>query len=168
MGAIAQTLREQFRFTDWAVNLVLGDTTDEVAVRRARSGKGASVSWAIGHLLSYRVQMLNLLGTAKDNPWVVFTKEAADDGSSYPAIGELLETWNSLGAELTASLEAASDEQLLAALPTEEGPHAEKKVLDTMVFFAWHEAHHMGAISMIRIEAGRKATATLAMEQRSE
>ena len=41
------------------------------------------------------------------------------------------------------------------------GPHDEKRILDTVLFLAWHEAYHIGAIGAIRREQGRKAIAEL-------
>lgn len=43
------------------------------------------------------------------------------------------------------------------------GPHDEKRILDTVLFFAWHEAYHVGGIGAIRKELGRKAIAELVM-----
>ena len=144
MVTIAQTLREQFRLTSWIVNLVLTDTSNEIAIKRARGGEGASISWLIGHMLAYRYQAMNLLGAEKENLFESFMKEDANDGGGYADIAELLTTWNELHGEFDAFLEGVSDEQLLAPLPTKDGPHDEKRVLDTMAFFAWHEAHHHG------------------------
>ncbi len=164
MGPIGQTICKQFDLTSWIMNIVLPDTSDEIAAQRTREGEGASISWVIAHLLAYRYQAMNMLGAEKENPYESFMKDAELGDAKCPGTTTLLATWNEVQSEFKALMESTSDEQLLAPRTAEKGPHAEKKLLDSLSFFAWHEAHHMGAVSMIRLEQGRKGTATLVME----
>ena len=164
MGSMAKALLEQFRFTHFIMGRVASDLRNEDAFTRTRDGRGASISWVIGHLCSYRYKVMNLLGAGVIDPFEKFSTEAASDGATYPDIGQLLSSWNETHEATEGVLEDVTDEQLLAAMPGDGGPHQEKKVLDTIVFFAWHEAYHMGTIGMMRLEQGYKATAAMATE----
>ena len=163
MATIASTLSRQFGLSDWIVDLILPVTTNAVAMRRGRGGEGASVSWTIGHCLSYRILVMNLLGAERANPYEIFRTAGADENGDYPDISQLHAQWQAVAAEFGAFWEKVSDDLLLVPMPTKDGPHAEKQLLDSMVFFAWHEAHHLGCVSMIRAELGEMATAKLAM-----
>jgi len=163
MGPLATALLEQLRFTHFVMAKVTSDMKNEDAIARARNGEGASISWVVGHLCYYRYNVINLLGGNMPNPFESFAGDA-DDGSGYPDISELLASWNEIHGEVEAILEGVDDAQLLAPMPGKDGPHSEKRVFDTMVFFAWHEAYHMGTVGMMRLDLGYKATAERAME----
>ena len=44
----------------------------------------------------------------------------------------------------------ATDRQIMAPLGGADSPHGEKKVLDTLVFYMWHAAYHMGQLGTLR------------------
>ncbi|HEX9727969.1 MAG TPA: hypothetical protein VGA37_05655 [Gemmatimonadales bacterium] len=43
-----------------------------------------------------------------------------------------------------------------------DAPHGENRVLDTLVFFMWHESYHIGQLGTLRAQFGLTPTATLA------
>ena len=137
------------------------DLSDTDAKTRSRAGVGPSIAWTIGHLCHYKVAMLRLLGRATANPFAAsFEHTAATDGSNYPALAELLASFSTLNSELSAAVSETSVAQLDALMPG-SGPHDEKRVFDTLLFFAWHEAYHLGGIGAIRKDLGRKAISEL-------
>ena len=75
-----------------------------------------------------------------------------------------MESWQALSIELIGALGSASAAQVEAPMPG-AGPHDEKKILDTLLFFAWHEAYHLGAMGAIRKDLGRKAISELVLGQ---
>ena len=163
MGPMARPIAESYHVGNFIVNLVTSDLTEEQARRRSRGGEGGSISWIIGHLLHYRCQTMELLGKRVENPYEEqFGSKGADDGASYPPVAELVEQWGRIAGELDEVLEKVTDDQLMG--PIEGSPHGEKKVLDTVSFFAWHESYHFGALGVIRRELGLPETSTLAME----
>jgi uncharacterized damage-inducible protein DinB len=138
----------------------IGDLSDENAKVRSRGGAGPSISWTIGHLCHYKVKVLELLGQSRENPFSsTFEHAAATDGAEYPPLANLAASFSALNRELCTAL-ASSADRLEAAMPG-AGPHAEKRIIDTVLFLAWHEAYHIGAIGAIRREQGRKAIAEL-------
>ena len=141
------------------------DLSDGDAKTRSRAGSGPSIAWTIGHLCHYKVTMLRLLGRANTNPFAAsFEHAAATDGSNYPTLAELLESFSTLNSELSAAVSEASAAQLDAPMPG-SGLHDEKRVFDTLLFFAWHEAYHLGGIGAIRKDLGRKAISELVRGQ---
>ena len=170
MGPIMSTIAGSFNVTNHIMNLVLSDLSNDDAVTRTRDGEGSSISWIVGHLLYYRSQIMGMLGGPTNNPWTEsFGNTSATDGSDYPDVSEMLSSWNELSSALDATVAGVTDAQLLVPIASDNGsPHGEKKVLDTITFFMWHESYHMGALGMIRTQLGYPATATLAMEAASK
>jgi uncharacterized damage-inducible protein DinB len=138
------------------------DLSDRDAKTRARGGTGPSIAWTIGHLCHFKILVLGLLGQTRENPFAsTFANTPASDGADYASLAELAATFTQLNTELCAAL-ATSAARLDAPMPG-AGPHDEKKVLDTVLFFAWHEAYHIGSIGAMRKEQGRKGLADLVM-----
>jgi DinB superfamily len=138
----------------------IGDLTDQEAKLRSRAGSGPSIAWTIGHLCHYKIKVLELLGHPRSNAFAAqFDHTPASDGSDYPPLADLAASFAALNGEVCAAL-ASSADRLEAPMPG-AGPHGEKHILDTVLFLAWHEAYHIGAIGAIRREQGRKAIAEL-------
>ena len=137
----------------------IGDLSDENAKARSRGGAGPSIAWTIGHLCHFKIKVLELLGQSRENPFASTFEHAATDGAGYPPLADLAASFSALNSDLCAAL-ASSADRLEAAMPG-AGPHDEKRILDTVLFFAWHEAYHIGAIGAIRREQGRRAIADL-------
>ena len=165
MANIATPVVESLKFTDFIMNLVTGDLTDDLATRRARDDGGASIAWVIGHLCHYRYEIMKLLGHDADSPFAEqFGTAGATDGAGYPSVEELRSKWAELSTQVRSVVQGASDEQIMTPLDGDGSPHGEKKVLDTLVFYMWHESYHMGQLGTLRAQFGLTPTATLAME----
>ncbi len=161
MEPMARAIVAQYGVSGGILATSVKDLSDSDAKTRSRAGSGPSIVWTIGHLCHYKVKMLQLLGRAKENPFAAaFEHAAATDGSNYPALAELLASFSALNSELSAAVSEVSAARLDAPMPG-SGPHDEKKVFDTLLFFAWHEAYHLGGIGAIRKDLGRKAISEL-------
>jgi uncharacterized damage-inducible protein DinB len=160
-----RTLAGIFGMTDFMIPMVLDDLTDEQAFARPRGEGGPSIAWTVGHLLHYRVFMLNRFGQSRDNPFEAkFGNVAATDGSDYPSLAELRRTWDEVEDEFVAAVSALSEAELDAQL--QEGWHAEQTLRDQVVFFAWHEGYHLGALGQIRKALGLPGPAERVMAVR--
>ncbi len=165
MANLAKPIAESLKFTDFIMNLVSDDLTNEVATRRARDDEGASIAWVIGHLCHFRYEIMKLLGHDFENPFAdKFGRSGATNGVGYPDIKELKTKWADTSAKVLPIIEAATDEQIMRPLGGPDSPHGEKKALDTLVFYMWHESYHMGQIGTLRTQFGLTPTATLALE----
>jgi len=144
MSQTATTLMGTFGLTDYLLPMALEDLSDEDARKRARGDEGPSIAWIVGHLLHYRVHVLGLLGEERDDPWAEkFGDAEATDGSDYPTIAEMRDAWEHLAADFAEVMASKTDADFDRPV---DGPHDEKTLRDQLVFFAWHEGYHMGAL----------------------
>ena len=165
MAESAQSLADMFGMTEFMIPMVLDDLTEEQARERPRGEGGPSIAWTIGHLLNYRIFMLNEFGDGRSNPYAErFGNVPATDGSDYPTLAELRAAWDEVSADFMGALSGMSEAQLDTKL--EGGPHAERSRRDQVVFFAWHEGYHMGAVGQIRKELGLPGPAERVMAAR--
>ena len=144
MSATAETLMGTFGMTDYLIPMVLEDLTDEDARKRARGDEGPSIAWMVGHMLHYRHHLLGLLGTECDNPWAErFATAEATEGSDYPTVAELREAWERVADDFAGVMASKTDADFDRPA---DGVHDERSLRDQVVFFAWHEGYHMGAL----------------------
>ena len=167
MSGSVKTLMGLYGMTDFLMPLVLDDLSDEDARKRSRGEEGPSIVWTVGHLLNYRIYVLNLLGKERENPYdEKFGNAAATDGSDYPSVGELCEAWKSVGDDFRNVLTSKSEEEF--DFVSEGGAHDEKSLRDQVVFFAWHEGYHLGALGAIRKSLGLLGPAEKVMALRED
>jgi len=167
MSGSLKTLMGAFGTTDFLMPLILGDLTEEDGRKRARGQEGPSISWTVGHLLSSRVYVLNVLTDGRENPYEQqYGNASATDGSDYLTLAELQAEWDSVRAQLGEALINTTEEDLDALAP--DGLHAEQLIRDKIVFFAWHEGYHVGVIGALRKAMGYLGPAELIMQQRKK
>ncbi len=163
--SLTTPIADSLKLTDFIMSLVTNDLDDATARRQARDGEGASIAWIIGHLCHYRYELMKLLGHDVPSPFArTFGKEGATDGADYPSVEELRASWMTISKKVAQVLGSATDEQLTAPMGEPSSPHGEKSILDTIVFYTWHESYHMGQLGTLRAQFGLTPTATLAME----
>jgi len=144
MSSTAETLMGTFGMTDYLIPLVLEDLTDVDARRRARGDEGPSIAWMVGHLLHYRHHVMGLLGDEREDPWAErFATAEATDGKDYPTVAELREAWERVADDFAELMASKSDADFDRRA---DGAHEERSLRDQIVFFAWHEGYHMGAL----------------------
>ena len=163
MSDTAKTLMGTFGTTDYLIPLVLEDLSDDDAKKRSRDGEGPSIVWIIGHLLHYRYYVMSLLDHERVDPHGETFTQTASDGSDYPTIGVLQEQWGALGSDFHAALMSQSEEHWDAV---GTGAHEERSLRDQVIFFAWHEGYHMGALGALRKEMGYPGPAEKVMAAR--
>ena len=163
MDNMIKPILASYRFSNFIMNLVLTDLTNEQATTRSRKGEGSSISWIVGHLLDFRCQAINLFGIEREREFKEMFRYASD-GSDYPDIKELKEEWDKLHNEIEAAFANITDDQITAPIKSENSVHEEKTVLDVITFFMWHESYHIGVIGAIRKELGLKSTSDKATE----
>jgi len=141
----ASTLMGTFGTTDYLLPLVLEDLSDEDSRRRCRGDEGPSIAWAVGHLLSCRLHVMQVLGSPRgENPFAErFQTAGATDGEGYPTIAQLIDHWGAVAGELRALVESTSEEEFDR---TVAGLTGQQSLRDQVAFFAWHEGYHVGGI----------------------
>ena len=162
MDALVRPIVGMYGLSNGILATSIKDLSDADARIRLRGGTGPSIAWTIGHLCHHKVQTLSLLAHPRPNPFAAaFESTPATDGADYPALADLAGRFSALTIELCSVLETSAA-RLEAPMPG-AGPHDEKRILDTVLFFAWHEAYHIWSIGAIRKELGRKAIADLVL-----
>lgn len=151
MSDTSKTLAGMFGTTDFLIPMVLEDLTDEQARTRSRGGEGPSIAWSVGHLLSYRYNVLGMLGNGREDPHGDTFNQDATDGADYPAVADLQSQWIALAQDLHAALASKSEDDWNTP---GAGAHDEKSLRDQVIFFAWHEGYHMGALGALRKAMG--------------
>ena len=167
MSARAQTLLDSIKTTNWVMQLAIGDSDQDTAVRRLGGDSGPSMVWEVGHMLSYRIRIMKLLGHPRDNPYDPMFSEDATDGSNYPWLSELAGPWQKVADELEQVLGGVTDAELDAPVP-DGGPHDERSVYNVVSFLTWHEAYHVGQLGTLRTHFGLTAISELATKQSEE
>lgn len=158
MRAMAKGLR----FSNFTINLIATDLTEEDARRRSRGNEGPSLAWVVGHLVNSRYSMMKTLGAEKTNPLADTFGKDATDGAGYPTMAELVKIWNATAEELDGVIASVTDEKLLGEADWTP-PHGEKTILDTLSFLVWHESYHIGQLGTLRTQMGYTPTAELAV-----
>jgi uncharacterized damage-inducible protein DinB len=151
---LAGSLAFQFGFSARALSLNLEGITDEESRVRPAAG-GNSINWLVGHIVSYRQVVLELLG---ESP--VWPKERTDaygrgsngdvqDDLRLPVDG-LLDALKSTTAVIVPLLEALSDEAMAAQPPGLKQPLGQR-----LAFLAFHESYHVGQVGLARRLLGK-------------
>jgi hypothetical protein len=150
MTSALQPLAASFHTTNTILEMSLSDLNESAASKRVRNGEGPSIAWEVDHMLEFRREVLSLLGVPGERAH-----------GANPSPGEYGEQWKRVAADLDGAIEAATEESLRRS--PGEGVHGERTVLDRIVFLAWHEAYHAGALGGIRKELGYPGAAELVL-----
>ncbi|MDH3216909.1 MAG: DinB family protein [Candidatus Krumholzibacteria bacterium] len=148
MSEAIKTLSTIFKFDDSLFFEKIASLEDGVTVKTV-SGQANPILWLAGHLLNSRRHMLELLGTKKDLQWAPFIRSAYDASTEYPKMSDIKETWSEISGQLFEALDQVSDEDLDRKLDYEL-PHGDNTVRGSIIFWAYHEAWHLGQIAYIR------------------
>lgn len=167
MHPLLDSLAGQFRTTHILMPMVLGDLSQEAAIRRSRGEQGPSILWTVGHMLDYRCMLLGVLGKERHHAFEeVFRNRSATDGTDYPPLSAVMHEWNEVHKDVEQALAEADVEEV--ARKSEQAGVFGERPLDALTFFAWHEAYHFGAIGAERKAQGLPGPAELVMAAREE
>lgn len=157
-----QLLVRQFELGTRLYCNVLDNVSEEDASVRIHDTSN-HLKWIAGHLLTIRNRNAIRIGAAVQ-PFVHADKyavngmpppnaRALDVAIAYPSIGEIRDEWSACSGPFVAAVDALSDEQLRteASFST---PIGGKTTLENLAFMAYHEAFHIGQMSIIRKSIG--------------
>lgn len=131
--------------------LLLEGIDQEASLVRLLDG-GGHVNWLLGHLASSRDDILELIGAARtmdegsDTRYGYGSKpEAAADAAPLSALLAALEHTNQRVLEEIGKLDGAR---------LEEQDERGRRLLDRLEFALWHEAYHLGQLTLYRKNVG--------------
>ena len=115
------------------------------------------LNWVLGHIVSSRTLPLQLVG--EDRVWTEAQRASYRHGSTNPQgdesgimqLEELLTAFNLSQARLVNGLNRMSYEDMC-----QPSGYAENTVGDSLGYFQFHEAHHIGQILYLAQFAGKK------------
>ena len=114
------------------------------------------MNWMLGHIVSNRTPVLELLGSAP--LWTAAEGEPYNEGGAWADPAAIARPWESLLADFETTQErirsglAAVSAGRLAALHTPESRRPRGLQLH---FFLFHEAYHIGQIGLMRRVVGK-------------
>lgn len=111
------------------------------------------LAWLTGHIVACRYMLGQMIGLAETEPYpALFANlKGIDREATYPSLQDLQKDWPAISEKLTQKLGKLSDEALLGKAPMGDGT-----LMDIVVFFAHHEAYHIGQLGFLRKCLGYK------------
>ena len=156
MDAPLADLARQYRFNDATVQALCEGLEPRDWSRRPGDRGGNTAHWVLGHVAATRRRMLRKVGV--DVPpaeWEgLFDARDPGDPERYPAIGDLRADLARTGERLSERLEDMSPDEAAQDWGTTfpDGGHTLEGGLRFLFF---HEAWHLGQLSLLRRLAGK-------------
>lgn len=156
MNDLKRSIADTKRISDFFVEIMTADLTDEQAKTRVREPEGASIIWHLGHICQARCEFLKVLDVEVEDTFEPLFERtvAATDGANYPSITELRASWTKLAARVSEEFERATEEQLLKPFEMLDQLLGEQNTLGVLTYILWHEVFHVGEIGTIRTLLG--------------
>lgn len=150
------SLLNSLRISDSVVNRNCEGITHEESLIPPQPD-GHNFNWILGHMVSTRNGILELLGK---KPLYDKTKFSIYSPKGFVPekavnIKELQNSFNALQRELLNGIESATTEKLqqpASFLPNKESGQTVRSLLETIL---WHEAYHAGQLGIIRRVVGK-------------
>lgn len=155
--AISNPLVVQLGYLNSILKGQTGDLTQEESLFQPPEG-GNCINWLLGHIVTSRNQMLELLdrppiwGQEKRVRYAQGSPPITVAGIGVLEIARLLEDYEATQRPILEALAAISDEELATRVPWFGGELDKSGVLGGFLF---HEAYHLGQAGLVRRLMGR-------------
>lgn len=123
------------------------------------------LKWVSGHILNTRMSLITILTnkSADENYQNYFGKGSTNKfDENVPTIENIKENWLLVSKEFTEILNNLTEEKQFS-LPPFQTSIPDQTLLGLIAYFAIHEAHHIGQISVLRKLMGK---ATMKMNRK--
>jgi len=155
------SLSRLYRFNDRLIDLTTEGFSDDDWLHRPSRRGGNHAYWILGHLAHSRRGILRGLGRSVPTaPWEEHFKRGSKPGEGMdgPAPAELKGDFHSSGETLANRIEEITPEE--AAAPyVRKVPDGSQDVAGAMHFMLWHEAGHLGQLTLLRRAVGKPGLA---------
>ncbi len=142
-------LISQFKLQEKLFNNVTFDIKDEDARKKINNNTN-NLTWLIGHTVSTRYMLLNVLGEKASEPFpdLYGGGKGWQASATYPNVKDLLKDWSGVSQKLYNKLSSMSQDQFEAKAPqpTPMGGN----VRNFVSFCAHHEAYTIGQMGLYR------------------
>lgn len=131
------------------LDLIKRDTagiSDADALKRI--GQGSSLNWVVGHILSSRTRILDVLGVQAgfnhEDIRALYGRETKPDAARDLPLSELLRLLDSTQELIGQGLASVDLDKVI------ESPFGQQTTAGLVNFFAWHEGYHAGQVVIFR------------------
>ncbi|HWY38915.1 MAG TPA: DinB family protein [Bacteroidia bacterium] len=139
----------QFKLQEKLFTNVASDIKNEDSHKKINQNTN-HLAWLIGHTVSTRYMLLNVLGVNISEPFPDHFAQGKgmQENVTYPPVNELIKNWSSVSKELEEKLHSLSESELgaNAPFPTPLGP----SIKDFISFCSHHEAYTIGQMGLYR------------------
>jgi uncharacterized damage-inducible protein DinB len=154
MTPAMQTISNTFELGDRLFREGVATLGDDEARRAVVDNVNPAV-WLAGHLLNSRKYLLELFGDARELPWEPKFREKYDPSTEYPAMSQLADAWADISESLRSRMARASEADFAREIAWDL-PNGDKTVRGALLFYAYHEAWHLGQIAYARRGMGKE------------
>ena len=141
---------ETMNTNSFLINKALDGLSEEHFSERPNASTNP-IHYLLGHLTLYRFQACKLLSEDNSYKFEEQYKSGIEnqDRAKYPTTEEIKAEWNKISEKFKTLIENAAPEQLAAEIP-KKYPIGEQNRLGALQFLMYHEAYHIGQISLVR------------------
>jgi DinB superfamily len=154
MNPSAETYADLYTMNFKSVNVLCRDLTEDEA-RRRPDGRQNPALWMLGHITTYRAELLRMLGAEPSRGKGLaasFGRDVRADEAAWPGVTELLADLAALHSELVERLKSLGE---AAFEPTVTTPAGVK--MPAVAFLHFHESYHLGQLGYVRTWLGKSA-----------
>jgi uncharacterized damage-inducible protein DinB len=148
-----------YAWADQILDRLVGDLSP--VEWRYRDGAGHSARWVFGHVASYRLKVLEMMGLpAPPAPWAAaFARGTSDaDVPEDLDMAMVIRAFHEAQGRMAARWDALTPEDLARPLGRTL-PDGSDTLGGGIRFLAWHEAYHFGQLGVLRRLAGKPGLA---------
>lgn len=146
----------QFNLQTHLFNNVVHEVTDDMASQQLNQHTN-HMAWLIGHTVSTRFMMVNLLGVDIQEPFPELFEngKGRDDNLAYPNVSDLTKDWNTISKKMISLLNNLDEASLMGKMPN--AVPTGNTLGDFIAFIAHHEAYTIGQLGISRRFHGLEA-----------
>ena len=148
----AETYADLFTMNFRAIRSLFRDVSEDEA-RRRPDGRGNPMLWMLGHVTSYRAELLALLGEKPrrgDGLKAMFGKDVRSDEAAWLPAADLLAQLAELDDQLSACLRNLGDRAFEKRVDTPT-----RASVPAVSFLHFHESYHVGQLGYLRTWIGK-------------
>ncbi len=150
MEQAKKVIIETFNTNSYLISKALEGMSDDDFFKQPNQHSNP-IHFLLGHLTHYRYQVAKIFGHKDEyqHASLYAMGEKIGELSLYPSADELKADWLKISESLKTYLENA-DSEILSKETAKKHPIGDQNVMGTLQFLFFHEAYHLGQISLVR------------------
>lgn len=152
MTPTADTYADLYTMNFRAIRALCRDVTNDEAHKRP-DGRQNPMLWMLGHITTYRAELLALLGGVPGRSAglkALFGKDVRSDAAAWPSLTDVVAQLSEVHEALVGRLKALGDAAFEKVVNTPAGVK-----MPAVVFLHFHESYHVGQLGYVRTWLGK-------------